>query len=73
MVKNSSEYNKQYYIKNKERIAEKLYKKVECPYCNRIVNFQNLVKHQETILCYRRSKIKTKHQHQSELNEDEDK
>ena len=44
-------YNKQYYAKNKESITAKLYKKVECDVCQRIVRHQQLSKHKKTKIC----------------------
>ena len=44
-------YNKQYYAKNKEKIAAKLYAKEECPKCGRIVSHQNINKHQKSSYC----------------------
>jgi hypothetical protein len=39
------EYNRKYYQKSKKRILESVLKKVECPYCKRKVNNQNLRRH----------------------------
>lgn len=49
------DYNKKYYKENKDRLAEQLYKKVECDGCGRSVNFQNLNKHKKSVLCKNRS------------------
>ena len=51
MVQNAAEYNKQYYLKNKERTMEKLKKKVQCDVCGRTVSFQFLPKHKQKPIC----------------------
>jgi uncharacterized protein (DUF2225 family) len=52
---NSVEYNKNYYDTKKNAIIEKYYKTlVKCPFCEREVLKQNLLKHQQTALCHRK-------------------
>jgi hypothetical protein len=53
---NRKNYNKQYYEKNKEKLAEHLYKKIVCDGCGRTCSFQNMKKHKQTALCIGRSK-----------------
>jgi hypothetical protein len=58
MAKNTPEYMREYYLKNKERIINKLKEKCICEYCNRSVCHQNMIKHMESDYCLRRRKIK---------------
>ncbi len=51
---NIQEKRKLYYETNKEKIAEKLYKKEECPICQRSISHQNVNKHMKTSYCLRR-------------------
>ena len=44
-------YNQQYYEKNKDTIKSKLFTKVECPLCKRIINHQNQAKHRKSSYC----------------------
>ncbi len=44
-------YNQMYYAKNKETIKEKLFTKVECPLCKRIINWLNQAKHRKSNYC----------------------
>ena len=46
-----SEYYKNYYAKNKDKLTERLYARVECEHCKRTVNSQNMKKHQRSTLC----------------------
>lgn len=48
------EYKKQYYAKNKDNIAEKLYAKEKCPCCGKKVNHQHMTKHQKTPRCIKK-------------------
>lgn len=45
------DYNKNYYEKNKAKIAEKLYCKETCPHCQKVVSHQNMKSHQKTSYC----------------------
>ena len=45
---NTQEYNRQYYLKNRDNILQNAKEKVICCGCGRCVNRQNLKKHQET-------------------------
>jgi len=55
-MKNSEEYNKEYYEKNKARISTYLKAKEKCPNCDRCVAHQNMLSHQKSTLCKRNSK-----------------
>ena len=46
-------YNEKYYKENRETIIKKLCKKVECPFCSRLVIHNHLEKHKQTSLCKR--------------------
>lgn len=48
-------YNKHYYENNKARILEKALQKIECPFCKRSVINNNYAKHQQSMLCKRKS------------------
>ena len=48
------EYNKAYYTNNKDVILKKALKKVECQFCQKVVIYNNIYKHQQTKLCQRR-------------------
>ena len=52
--------NQKYYAANKDKIAEKLYKKETCECCNRTVSHQNMVKHKRSGLC-RKSQENNEH------------
>ena len=49
------EYNKTYYTTNmyKDVILKKALKKVECQFCQKVVIYNNIYKHQQTKLCQR--------------------
>lgn len=49
------EYNKNYYINNRPQIIAKALNKVVCKFCERPVIFNNLVKHQTSSLCKRKT------------------
>ena len=51
-------YNRRYYVENKEAILNQLLTKEECILCGRIVNHQNIKKHQNTNFCKKRGVIK---------------
>ncbi len=44
-------YNKKYYELNKDTIKKKLFTKVECPLCKRVVSHQNIGAHQKSSYC----------------------
>ena len=48
---NSTEYNKNYYQNNKDKINAKLKTKILCPYCDKLQTHQHMNRHQETKLC----------------------
>jgi hypothetical protein len=48
---NRNQYMKDYYKKNKEAILEKVMVKQECPYCSRVISYQQMMKHQKTKYC----------------------
>jgi hypothetical protein len=48
------EYNKKYYETKKDDIKKKLFTKVECPKCGRIISHQNVKKHQLSSYCIAR-------------------
>lgn len=53
-------YNKAYYEKNREKLLEKACMKVQCPKCNRMMNYNRLNKHIGSKICmntYNRNKI----------------
>lgn len=56
------DYNKNYYEKNKAKIAEKLYCKETCPKCQKVVSHQNMKKHQLTSYCKSRSYVDVRQQ-----------
>lgn len=58
MPSNTQEYMREYYLKNKEKIMNKLKEKCVCEYCDRRVCHQNMIKHKESDYCLRRRKIK---------------
>jgi hypothetical protein len=45
------EYNKKYYELNKDTIKGKLFAKVTCDICKRVVSHQNLSKHKKSSYC----------------------
>jgi hypothetical protein len=48
------EYNKKYYAENKERIAEMLLTKQECPHCKKFITKGNMQCHMKSKLCTKR-------------------
>ena len=48
------EYNKKYYAENKERIAEMLLTKQECPHCKKFITKGNMQCHMKSKLCVKR-------------------
>ena len=48
------EYNKKYYAENKERIAEMLLTKQECPQCKKFITKGNMQCHMKSKLCAKR-------------------
>lgn len=48
------EYNKKYYAENKERIAEMLLTKQECPHCKKFITKGNMQCHMKSKLCAKR-------------------
>ena len=52
-------YNKIYYEKNKDIIKGKLFTKVECPLCKRVVSHQNIRDHQKSSYCKSRTITET--------------
>ena len=46
-------YNAKYYSATKERIMADLCTKVVCPYCNRSIIKNNLLKHEKSAICQR--------------------
>jgi hypothetical protein len=51
-------YMKEYYAKNKIEIIKKICEKEQCPYCNRSVAHQQVIKHQNTQYCKTRRELK---------------
>lgn len=49
------EYNKRYYESKKNDIKKKLFKKVECELCKRVISHQNISKHKKSSYCIARS------------------
>ena len=49
------EYNKKYYELNKDTIKAKLFTKVNCKLCNKLINYQNVKKHSESNYCKSRT------------------
>ncbi len=49
------EYNKKYYELNKDAIKAKLFTKVNCKLCNKLINYQNVKKHSESNYCKSRT------------------
>jgi hypothetical protein len=45
------EYRKEYYQKNKDKLAAKLSAKEECVYCHKEITHQYMQKHQKTARC----------------------
>ena len=48
---NTKEYNKNYYLNNKDKIKAKLTAKLPCPYCDKLQSHQHMNRHQQTKLC----------------------
>lgn len=66
------DYNKNYYEKNKVKIAEKLYCKETCEHCQKVVSHQNMKKHQKSSYCKSKSYVDVRQQLadlQKEINE----
>jgi hypothetical protein len=59
------EYNKKYYAENKQRIAEMLLTKEECPHCKKLITKGNLRCHMKSSICARR-----KEKHNQQFNND---
>ena len=51
-------YNKEYYLKNKEKIIDNGCKKVQCEFCDRTVIKNNLLIHQKLPICKRKAQLK---------------
>lgn len=49
------EYNKKYYAENKDKLLEKATAKVACECCGRTVNYNNIIKHQNSSICKRKT------------------
>ena len=45
------EYNRQYYLQNRDQMLEYGKRKVICQHCNKSVSRNNLIKHQNTKKC----------------------
>ncbi len=55
MLKNKvKEYNKEYYAKNKAKIAEDLSKMIVCEDCGTTCTHQHYKRHKKSTLCMRR-------------------
>lgn len=54
------EYNDKYHRENKDKIKEKVCLKEACEHCGRIVQHQQMQKHQMTKFCEKRRKLKNK-------------
>jgi hypothetical protein len=48
------EYNKTYYENNKVKIIQKGCEKMKCPFCERIIIKNNLLKHSKLEICQRK-------------------
>lgn len=55
-AENVKMYNKKYYAMNRDKILSGIARKTECPRCKRVVNHQNMNKHQKSKICTRRYK-----------------
>ena len=53
------EYNKNYYLQNKKRILEMVSKKITCDKCQRVINYQNRLKHEKSTYCKNHTKKDT--------------
>jgi ribosomal protein S27AE len=51
------EYNRKYYQQNKKKILKQVLQKEECPHCKRMVNHQNMRRHQLSSRCTSRSYV----------------
>jgi transposase-like protein len=51
------QYNKEYYLKHKLEILNKLCEKVECEFCHRQVIRNNLISHQQKPICKRKAEL----------------
>lgn len=50
-------YNKEYYEQHKQNILNKLSEKTTCEFCHRTVKKCNLIHHQQTDICKRKTAI----------------
>lgn len=55
--KNGKEYNKNYYIKNKQKMSEK----IECKYCKKMVAKYNMASHKKTRIHTINEKLNSEH------------
>ena len=53
----NSEYQKRYYIKNKESLNKKLCEPVVCEYCSRTVIKNNIKDHQTRPICFKTQEL----------------
>ena len=51
-------YNKEYYEKNRNKILQKACSKVKCEFCDRNIILNNLLKHQQSSICKKKSILK---------------
>lgn len=57
MAFNNIEYQKQYYIKNKDKLKDKLLTKIKCNLCNCYVCYTILRRHQRSRKCQKLQQI----------------
>ena len=50
-------YYKEYYLKNKSKLCDKLNRKVTCDKCGKCVSYSWLSKHQKSKICDKFSKL----------------
>ena len=55
MGSNNSDYSRQYFINNRERITKRMYEHINCPLCGCSIVRSHMNRHQKTVNC---SKLK---------------
>ena len=60
------QYNKDYYIKNKDKILKTALTKIKCEFCDRMVIKNNMLIHQKLNICKRKAEQKAQHKKRNE-------
>ncbi len=66
------DYNKMYYLKNKEKILAQVNKKEDCLICNKSTNHQHKTRHQLSSYCQLAKLRKENEQKEEPLEEEEE-